>query len=237
MKTFADVMVHCTTMNYGYMRLPGKAKGFDAVANLYKCLAVESLSCALAWQHGEMEPPEHEPAVEAFWWGVVAWADAFGRCLDLDEEEWYSKFVAPHRDFAWYLRPYQRGVQPPEDLLWRPLTPGGPWGSQRGWVILELDARWTALVIKLTARWGLWHHLKDLRALWQALRLMRELRAAKATARAYLESDIHFFRKLFEPFDFSEDTRLKIEGFLLAARPTRAYEEGNYGAQPDDHGE
>lgn len=205
--TYAEVMLHCTGVNARYI-LPA---GFDAVAGLYRRIASESLCCALAWRNQPRfgEPcPRHEPATSAFWHSVVAWADAFGRHLGLDEEEWYSKFVAPHRDFAWYLRPYQRGVQPPEDLLSKAFSPGGPW-------LLELDARWTALVIKLTARWGVLHHLRDLRALWQALRLMRELRSTDSpVARAYLESDIEFFRELFKPFPFSDETRGKIDRFL-----------------------
>lgn len=203
---YAEVMLHCTYVNAWY-NLPA---GFDAVAGLYRRLAWQSQRCARAWAAPGLPCPPHEPATSAFWWGVVAWADAFGRRLGLDEAEWYSKFVAPHRDFAWYLRPYQRGVHPPRDLL-KSLNPDGPW-------LLELDARWTALVIKLTARWGVLHHLKDLRALWQALRLMRELRRTDSpVARAYLKSDIQFFRELFKPFDFSDETRGKIDHFLARA--------------------
>ena len=208
------LILHCAEVNVHYMRLPAGQGGFQAVAQLYQRLAEESLVCARAWVEAQPCPP-HEAVVDGFWWGVLAWADAFGVSLELDPHDWNRHFVYPHYGFAQYLK-----------ALPKPWT---AWG-RRSWttnlphikpavghpreVILELDVRWTGMVIKLTARWGLLHHLKDLRALRQAIGLMGELHPSTPVGKAYLESDILFFRELFEPFPFSERTSQRIDEFL-----------------------
>ncbi|MBA7687077.1 hypothetical protein ES703_95537 [subsurface metagenome] len=120
--------------------------------------------------------------------------------------EWSRLFVDPHCQFANYLRP---GNPPP------PLeqVDGSPAN-----VILTLDADWTELVIKLTAQWGAFHHLKDRGAMLEAQRLQGELRTPGSPAyKAFLESDLNFFRHLFKTFPFSAKTRKHIDAWLKRA--------------------
>jgi hypothetical protein len=71
------------------------------------------------------------------------------------------------------------------------------------------------LVIRLTARWGLRRHLKDLPALWQSLSLVRRLkRWPDPMAVAYLESDLMFLRQLFDHFPFSPRLRSALDQFI-----------------------
>lgn len=205
--TYRELILHCAEVNARYMRLPaGKIKGFEAVVSLYDRIARQSLRCARAWV--EHKPcPDHEAAVSALWWGIVAWADVFGVDAEVEYGEWKQVFISPHLQFAQYLRPNQIA-----EVL--PLVGGSP-----AHIILEMDVLWMKHVINLTARWGLWHHLRrDWRALLQARRLMRESRSPGSPAyRAYLESDIEFFRILFKPFPFTETTRRDIEQWLNIA--------------------
>jgi len=144
-----EIMLSCTKVNRDYMRLPaGKVTGFKAMTGLYKRIASQSVQCAEAWvQDGPC--PDHEPAVDAFWWSVVAWADAFGLSMGVDMAEWSRLFVYPHDQFADYLRPGN------------PPSPLEPVNESPANVILTLDARFANLVISLTAQWGFLHHLKD----------------------------------------------------------------------------
>jgi len=199
-----EIMRNCADVNQR-CRLP-KVAGLENMTELYKRIASQSLQCATAW-HKYHPCPQHEPATDAFWWGVVAWADAFGLSMGVDPEEWGPKFVYPHEQFAQYLRP----GRPPEPLEEVDGSPAN--------VILSLDARWTELVIKLTAKWGLVHHLKkDKDAMIEAQNLIRELKNPASRAyKAFLESDLVFFRALFQLFPFSDVTRNYIHNWLARA--------------------
>jgi len=201
-----EIILNCTRVNHQYMRLPaGKVTGLEAMTDLYRRIASQSLDCAEAWVQ-DSPCPDHEPATDAFWWGVVAWADAFGLSMGVDMAEWSRLFVYPHDQFANYLRP---GIPP------SPLEPAN--GSPAN-VILTLDAKWTELVIKLTAQWGLLHHLKDQGAMVEAQRLQGELcNPASLAYKAFLESDLTFFHHLFKHFRFSEQTKKYIDAWLKRA--------------------
>ncbi len=178
----------------------------EAMTELYKRIASQSLTCAQAWVQ-DSPCPDHEPATDAFIWGVVAWADAFGLSMGVDMAEWSRLFVYPHDQFANYLRP----GKPPEPL---PEVDGSPAN-----IIMTLDALWTELVIKLTTKWGLMAHLKDKGAMFEARHLKKELSDPESPAyKAYLESDLAFFRALFKPFPFSEKTRKYINDWLKKAK-------------------
>lgn len=201
-----EIILNCTRVNHQYMRLPaGKVAGLETMTELYRRIASQSLDCAQAWVQ-DNPCPDHEPAVDAFWWGVVAWSDAFGLSMGVDMAEWSRLFVYPHDQFAGYLKP---GRAP------APLDPVD--GSPAN-VILTLDAMWTELVIKLTAQWGLFHHLKDKGAMIEAQSLQGELRNPESpTYKAFLESDLVFFRHLFKHFPFSEPTKKYIAAWLKRA--------------------
>ena len=200
------IMLNCTRVNRQYMRLPvGKVAGLEAMTELYKRIASQSLTCAQAWVN-DSPCPDHEPATDAFWGAIVAWADAFGLSMGVDQIEWGRVFVYPHNEFANYLRP----GRPPEPL---PTVNGSPAN-----IILTLDALWTELVIKLTTKYGLLHHLKDKGALIEAQSLQGELQNPDSpTYKAFLESDLNFFRKLFKPLPFSEKTKKYITDWLKQA--------------------
>ena len=208
-----EIILNCAKVNHKYMRLPaGKVVGLEAMTDLYKRIAIQSLQCAEEW-YNDRPCPDHEPAVDAFWWGIVAWSDAFGLSMGVDMAEWSLNFVFPHEQFANYLRP---GMPPPplEPILC-PLHSAN--GSPAD-VILTLDAKWTELVIRLTAQWGLLHHLKDQGAMWEAQRLEGELQnPASPSYKAFLESDLVFFRNLFKHFPFSEHTQKYIASWLKRA--------------------
>ncbi len=200
-----EIIVKCMEVNHRYMRLPGKVAGLEAMIDLYRRIASQSLDCAQAWRQ-DSPCPDHEPATSAFWWGVVAWSDAFGLSMGVDLAEWSRLFVYPHEQFANYLRP----GTPPSPLEEVDGSPAN--------VILTLDATWTELVIKLTAQWGLLHHLKDSAAMLEAQKLQGELRTPGSPAyKAFLESDLNFFRHLFKNFPFSEQTRKYIAAWLKRA--------------------
>jgi len=194
-------------VNHKYMRLPaGKVAGLETMTALYKRIADQSLQCAQAWLQGS-PCPDHEPATDAFIWGVTAWADAFGLSIGPDQTEWGRVFVSPHHEFAQYLRP----GKPPEPL---PAVDGSP-----AEIILRLDALLTEKVIELTSKWGFIHHLKDKGAMLEAKRLQEDLLNPESPAyKAFLKSDLVFFRHLFEAFPFSEKTRRHINEWLRKAR-------------------
>ena len=201
-----EIMLNCARVNNNYMRLPaGKVAGLETMTALYRRIASQSVQCAEAWLQ-DSPCPDHEPAVDAFWWGVVAWADAFGLSMGVDQKEWGNLFMYPHDKFANYLRP--NGLQDP-------LNPveGSPAD-----IILTLDVMWTEKVIKLTAQWGLWHHLKDKGAMLEAINLQAELvKPGSPVRKAFLESDLRFFHHLFPPFSFTEATRKHINSWLKRA--------------------
>ena len=201
-----EIILNCTRVNHQYMRLPaGKVSGIEAMTDLYRRIASQSVACARDWMQ-DMPCPDHEPATDAFWWAVVAWADAFGLSMGVDMAEGSRLFVDPHCQFANYLRP----GNPPEPLE----EVDGPPAD----VILTLDAMWTELVIKLTAQWGFLHHLKDRAAILEAQSLQGELRTPGSPAyKAFLKSDLNFFRHLFKHFPFSEQTRKHINAWLKKA--------------------
>lgn len=201
-----EIILNCTRVNHQYMRLPaGKVAGLEAMADLYKRIASQSLDCAKAWVQ-DSPCPDHEPAVDAFWWAIVAWADAFGLSMGVDQTEWGRLFVYPHQEFANYLRP----GNPPPPLEEVDESPAN--------VILTLDATWTELVLKLTAQWGLFHHYKDKDAFLEAQSLEGKLRTPGSPAyKAFLESDLTFFHHLFKAFPFSERTKRHINAWLKRA--------------------
>ena len=220
-------MLKCAATNMAYMRAtPAGQQGYGALVRLYESIAGASLNCAREWADDNPCPP-HQPAVDAFWWGVYAWSLQFSadilwwwarntnRPNGLLLNQFQRAFCDPHLWFALWLRPlkleekrliaaYARRVDS--------LTPGE--------IILCHDVRWTRSVIRLTARWGLVHHLKDLQALGQSVLLIHHLSRGprnSTIARAYLGSDLVFFRRLFRHFDFSPELRGVLDRFLAAA--------------------
>jgi len=205
----ARELIHCCCeVNCEYMRLPaGELRNYKTLSSLYQSLADQSLLCAGAWLRSK-PCPEHEPAVDAFWWGVVAWSEAFGISAGMPPQEWRRVFVQPHLDFADYLR-YGEDVEQIEPHAGLPAE-----------VIIELDVRWMKLVMNLTSRWGFVHHMKDILALREAKRLERELQQEDGPVReAYLRSDLKFFEALFEPFPFRDQTQQQIKDWLAMANP------------------
>lgn len=207
-KDTKTLMLHCMDVNCKYMRLPsGHIEGYENLVALYDRIASQLRACAAAWVRGE-PCPEHEPAADAFIWAVVAWADAFGISLGAEPVEWGRKFVGPHADFAEYMRPLER----PDAIE--------PHAGLPAETIIELDVRWMVQVMKLTAKWGMLHHLKDMPALHEAQRLEKELRSEDgATREAYLRSDLKFFQALFKPFPFKPETMQQLKDWLAMADP------------------
>lgn len=242
-----QVIVHCAETNWRYMQTtPAGDAGYPAVGALYQRIAGESLTMARRWvqdfdlqvaeghSHEEVVPvavPPHSPAVSAFWWGVFLWAKDF--CSDMvtwwDDQgaaepgvrqrqrknegirdELSRVFVRPHLEFANWLR--ERHGRWEDDWSETSVPIVSP-----GQIILDHDARWILQVIKLTARWGLHRHLKDLLALWQALLLVRGLRRRTAVAYAYLESDVAFLQELFSHFPLTRRPRTMVDVFLAMA--------------------
>jgi len=201
-----ELILHFTHVNCNYMRLPaGEQSNYRAISNLYQSLAEQSRVCAQSWR-SDLPAPWHEPAVDAFWWAVVAWADAFGISIGADPTEWGRKFVKPHFDFACYLRP---GEDP---------EPIEPHFGHPDEIIMELDVRWMKRVMTLTGRWGWFHHLKDMAALQEAHKLEGDLRDPNSGVReAYLRSDLNFFVALFEPVPFEVETSQQIKDWLATS--------------------
>ncbi len=232
----SEVILRCMDTNVRYMATtPAGKAGYPAVVRLYQRIAKESLDCAAAWVAGNPCPP-HEPATSAFWWGVAAWASDFTR----DVLSWHSGgqplpgrgvlfqelqdiFCRPHREFAQWLKPRSFGTV---ISLWDFADTyevdhiGSP-----ARIILLHDAAWTAKVMRLTARWGLVHHLKDLPALVQGLLLMRRLkRPGDPVGRAYLDGDLVFLKELFGHFPFTPQTQAVLDHFLEdALEPERGW--------------
>lgn len=196
------LMVHCALLNFQYMDLEaGQLEGYEAMVNLYRRIAGQSLVCAQA-MYQQRDCPPHDPAVDAFWWANVSWALNIGKGVGVDETEWYNVFVSPHVGFASYLKPIAWDLRMFADMD----------------DIIRNDICWAKLVIKLTARWGLLHHLKDVRSLWQTWKLIRNLnRRHSKEWEAYLSSDIFFLRFLFAPFEFSTATRKELNSWLAKA--------------------
>ena len=228
-----QLILYCAQVNHKYMGLPaGQVKGFEKVTALYKRLSLDSLACAQAWFEGNPRPPKHEPAVDAFWWALVPWCQAMGRDIGVDKQEWGRIFSHPHYAFARYLRETSPApVWPQTNLIpWRrdpavaftgnTLIQDGRFSTVAANVILYNDVEWTKMVIRLTTRWGVLQHIKDIGALLQVRRLLKELKPPymdTGVQRAYLASDIEFFRDLFRPFQFTQRTRDIIEQWLTAA--------------------
>lgn len=216
-----DIMLKCTQVNMDYMRLPsGKVDGLENLTDLYSRLARQSNECARDWKAGS-PCPKHEPAVDAFWWGVVAWADGFGNSVlgVGDQSEWGNVFIYPHLRFAEYLKPLDRNQvvwhrnygEGPEPL---PIVSGPP-----AYVILKLDSLWMQRVVQLTAKWGFFAHFKDQGALPEAKKLGDDLMNTASPARqAYLESDIKFFKALFVNFPFSQGIKERLDQFIAEAK-------------------
>lgn len=200
------LMYNCAIVNYFYMdySAAGRLPEFNTMASLYRRIASESLVCAQSL-YEQKSCPAHEPATDAFWWAVVSWAINIGDEWELDRFEWHEKFVSPHIMFAQYLRPSSPR---------RMKKSGAKWASD---IIILNDIIWTKLVIRLTAEWGLFQHFKDVRALFQARRLMKELRLQGKVRHAYLESDIWFLRQLFAPFEFGDKMESRINIWLSEA--------------------
>ncbi len=215
-----QVMLRCAELNSRYMR---ELVGYPAVAKVYERIAVSSVRCARAFAERSPRPEVVEPATAAFWWGVVDWAENFGPALlrhvgrSHVSSEFYEGFVEPHREFARWLRPLDEETE-------RRLVTGYPsvregWTLTAGQLILHHDAAWTSTVVWLTARWGLLHHLGNVRAAWQSFFLSRRLqRWPDPVARAHLEADLRFLGELFGYFPLSADLALAIRTFLAEAR-------------------
>lgn len=216
------IMVACAATNLDHMRTtPAGEASPSTLVKLYQRMAIQGLSCAQAWQEGKPCPP-HEPAVDAFWWGVAAWAGVFSndllQCLELKDKrrlhyELQEVFCRPHREFACWLRPLDPREAAGVLHDYNPVT-----GISAVQLVLAHDIAWTRLVMRLTARWGLLRHVSDLPALWQSLTLVRRLeRWPDPLAQAYLESDLLFFRRLFAQFPFSPRLRAALDEFISAA--------------------
>ena len=200
----SETIIKCMEANTAFMRGPaGKLDEYQALSQLYERIASQCLGCAWAWMQ-EQPCPSHEPAVDAFMWNIVAWAEALGMSIGVDMAEWSATFVYPHDQFASYLKPRSRT----EHL--DPVT-GDP-----AKVVMELDVAQMNLGIRLTAKWGLVHHLKDRAALGEARRLGKELlREGSPAQKAYLLSDLQFLNVIFEYFPFSEKTRERLDAWIL----------------------
>lgn len=184
--------------------------------------------------------PAHSAAVDAFWWTIVFWAQEFCSEMvawwdtrpDLEEgnvrqrerknegirDELVQRFIMPHWEFAYWLRPIDTGLFTNAVGLWSswPDRENAPGPAK---IILDQDADWTMQVLKWTARWGLRQHLRDLPALYQTLLLVRRLRQHdSAVARAYLESDLAFLQELFSHFPLGRRATTMIDVFLQVAR-------------------
>lgn len=185
--------------------------------------------------------PPHSPDVDAFWWTIVFWAQEFCSEMvawwdsrpELEEgvvrqrerkndnvaDELVQRFIMPHWEFAYWLRPMEKPPFSNAVGLWRswPDREDTP-GPAR--IILDQDADWTMQVLKWTARWGI-RPLTPINfpALWQALLLVRKLRQHdNAVARAYLESDLDFLEELFCHFPLGRRATTMIDVFLQVAR-------------------
>lgn len=206
-----ELMVHCAQVNLQYMDLEaGQLQGYEAMVGLYRRIADQSFVCAQSmYEHRSC--PRHSPAVDAFWWANVSWALTIGKGIGADKGEWYEVFVSPHIAFASYLKPVSWDLR----ILANPVAAED--------IIIFNDILWAKLVIKLTARWGMLQHLRDIRALLQTRKLLKKLsRRHSREWNAYLDSDIIFLRRLFEPFAFTTETRHIINSWLYKANLERS---------------
>lgn len=199
------LMHHCCVVNNDYMRLPaGRVDDYNLISDLYRRLAQQSLECSMAWMNGQ-DCPKHEPAVNAFWTAVMPWADEFARTFHMPELEWYDVFMQPHSEFLRFIR---------HDCDWVPLEQVHGSTSER---VMKLDADWMSRVVTLTTRWAFWQYLSEKDVIGQAKRLEQELKTpGSPVQKAYLISDFAFFKNLFEPFPFSNQSRECINKFLAS---------------------
>ncbi len=236
-----EIIRLCAETNSRYMATTpaGQTEQFPRVRRIYDRLATQGYECAQAWVEGR-PPPPHEAGVDAFWWAVASWSNAFmgdllvaspiycaqgaevqGSILRQVAENWYQ----PHLQFAMYLRPHPSGVIAYDPVDLKHMTSGQ--------IILAHDAKWTTLGARLAVRWHPLYLVKEFRTLWEALRLAGDLRGPpkrwsnlvsgyNPVARAYLESDLVFLRELFghfsvihlRPPQWSELLRRIINRFL-----------------------
>lgn len=205
-----ELILHCTQVNEDYMKLPaGMIPDYRNLANLYRRMAGTSRECAEAWIKNRT-CPEHETAVDAFWWAVWNWADAFGRSFKLETREWQKKFILPHFEFARYLRPIDNSRHSEVDRYIETIR------GEPSEIILELDIRWMKQVVYFTARWNFWGYFpRESPSLVQAKKLESALRKPGSEAqKAYLESDLIFFRQLFAGFPFSDEMKMSLDNIL-----------------------
>lgn len=217
-------MLQCARTNRRYMDLRAGHVGYPKMVHLYRRIAVASVALATEYSLGKAPGP-HEPAVDAFWWAVDQWSSHFTSDLlkisplacslgqeesDAVHKELSERFCRPHRMFALWLRSGTVHIR---------LSPVNMVGVTPGRLILLHDYHWTREVVRLTTRWGLFHHLKDLPALLEACQLIQGLRRwpPSDAALAYLESDLAFLQELFGHFGFSAQVSRILEGFLHVA--------------------
>lgn len=228
------IILECARTNQKYMDLRAGRAGYPKMVGLYRRIAEASVELAMEYSSNARSPSPHEPVVDAFWSAVATWSAHFtmdlldllgsygGTGLQADTEaaavrrEIGERFIRPHQTFAMWLRPGMIHIRP------SPVTFTGITPSR---LILLHDYHWTLEVIRLTARWGLIHHLKDLPALLEARQLLQGLRRwpPSDAARAYLESDLEFLAELFSHFEFSPEVSGILRGFLGVAKTTVAW--------------
>ena len=223
-----DIIRLCAQTNWAYMATQpaGQIEEFQRVRRIYDRLATQGYECAQAWLEGRAPPP-HEPGVDAFWWAVAAWSNAFMHDVlsvspiylaqGKEVQERISRqvsenFYLPHLEFAKYLRPRPSGV-----IAYDPMDLRNTYAH--GQIILAHDAKWTRLGVRLAVRWHPLYLVKEFRTIREAVRLSGALRNSLPSekwaplppgpgepsynpiARAYLESDLVFLRELFGHFE------------------------------------
>lgn len=231
------VMVQCAKTNAKYMDMRVGQVAYSRLVKLYRRIAEASVGLAEEYSDGAPRPSPHEPAVDAFWTAAAAWSHNF--TVDVlrsyptpnfveDNHGICSTFCGPHRQFAQWLRPQRIRVYP--------FASAPPLGTLKpGKIILLHDHQWTMQVIKLTARWGLWYHLKDIPVLWETRRLLQDLKTwpdgnpprgipAMTIATDYLQADLVFLEELFGHFKLSPAVKDTIQVFLARAQEEVAYE-------------
>lgn len=203
-------------VNNDYMRLPvGQLHNYPHIIGLYKRIAQQCVEASLCWANGEA-CPRHEPAADAFLWAIVAWLDPLAISAGFEIGEWRRVIVQPHWHFAEYMRP---GL--PAEAM--PPVIGSP-----AEIIVSLDVLFLERVVKLTSKWGLPHHIKDLPAVNEAHGLDAELKKPCSPAwLAYLESDLRFFDNFFIPYPLTARMRNDITSFLDTARTALEPYEGD----------
>ena len=214
------LILHCNQVNLDYMRLPaGQLRRYQNIKNIYDRLAKQSLACATAWVNGQ-ECPDHEAAVDAFWWATVSWAEAFGQAIGADAADWDQVFVTPHVSFATYLRP----------IFSKPQLDNVSGSCVE--IIMGLDVTWIKALMKMTAAWAWLFYLKDMGAFSEGKQLESESNCDSEVRVAYIKSDLEFFDRLFAPFNLSVENRNYLKQFLNKAKDEV---NGSPNYQPDFH--